>query len=377
MALTYASLRHFTPLPSHYLTTTSLETVAMSESNTESANAAAPPTADRETAGAATFTLGETDISNDTKEKPAIPPSNETATDAKPLSKSRMKRQRRWEQAMERKRRRKLQEKEIKIAKALADGRDLEEERRIMEERTKSGQGHQKREEKWLQRMKTAETCFRVCIDCGFNDEMTQKELNSLSLQIRYSYSCNRKSENPVYFSVAGLDGAVRENMNKVQGFPEQWLKRAFSFNEKSLLEMHPDKSKLVYLTSDSENTLEHLEDDKIYVIGGIVDRNRLKHATIIKAKSLGIQTAKLPITDYLELVTTKVLTCNHVFEILLKYRENGNDWKKALLDVLPNRKDAHVKDDNTVAENSEDQSLCTAGDNKTEENEAAATNEE
>lgn len=30
----------------------------------------------------------------------------------------------------------------------------------------------------------------------------------------------------------------------------------------------------------------------------------------------------------------------NHVFEILLKYRQHGSDWKKALLDVLPDRKD-------------------------------------
>jgi tRNA (guanine9-N1)-methyltransferase len=101
-----------------------------------------------------------------------------------------------------------------------------------------------------------------------------------------------------------------------------------------------------VYLTSDSEHTLQRLEDDKIYVIGGIVDRNRLKRAAISKAESAGIATAKLPITDYLQLVTTKVLTCNHVFEILLKYRENGNDWKKAMLDVLPNRKDVKAKDD-------------------------------
>jgi tRNA (guanine9-N1)-methyltransferase len=275
----------------------------------------------------------------------------------KPLSKSQMKRQGRWEQAMQRKKRRKQQEKEIKVAKALAEGRDLEEERRLLEERTKGGVGHQRREEKWMQRMKlSAEASFRVCIDCAFNDQMTVKELNSLALQIRYCYSCNRKSDNPVYFSVAGLAGHTRELLEKVEGFPEQWSKRAFNYSEKSLVEMHPDKSKLVYLTSDSENTLQHLENDKIYVIGGIVDRNRLKCAAIGRAESVGIATAKLPITDFLDLVTTKVLTCNHVFEILLKYRHKGNDWKMAMLDVLPNRKgvqprnegkkDKHEKDE-------------------------------
>jgi tRNA (guanine9-N1)-methyltransferase len=173
---------------------------------------------------------------------------------------------------------------------------------------------------------------------------MTQKELNSLALQIRYSYSCNRKADNPVHFSVVGLNGTILESMKKVEGFPEKW--RAFTWSEKQLLDVHPDKRKLVYLTSDSENTLDHLENDKIYVIGGIVDRNRLKRAAIDHAEQQGISTAKLPITDHLQLVTTKVLTCNHVFEILLKYRQNGTDWKKAMLDVLPNRKDAQVKDE-------------------------------
>lgn len=269
------------------------------------------------------------------------------ASSERPISKSQVKRQRRWEQAMERKKRRKQQEKDIKLAKALAEGRDLEKERRLVEERTREGAGHRRREEKWLQRMKnSADASFRVCIDCAYNDQMTLRELNSLALQIQYCYSCNRKSDNPVYLSVSGLTGTTREFLEKVEGFPDQWSKRAFDCSNKSLLDLHPDKSKLVYLTSDSEHTLQRLEDDKIYVIGGIVDRNRLKRAAISKADSAGIATAKLPITDYLQLVTTKVLTCNHVFEILLKYRENGNDWKNAMLDVLPNRKDVKAKDD-------------------------------
>jgi tRNA (guanine9-N1)-methyltransferase len=290
-----------------------------------------------------------TSTSDDVRAEAASVPvvATDASADDKPLSKSQMKRQRRWEQAMERKKRRKQQDKDIKMAKALSEGRDLEEERRLLEERTEEGVGHRRREEKWLQRMKSsADASFRVCIDCAYNDQMTVKELNSLALQIRYCYSCNRKSDNPVYFSVAGLAGHPLELLKKVEGFPEQWSKRAFDCSEKSLMEMHPDKSKLVYLTSDSENTVQHLEDDKMYVIGGIVDRNRLKCAAIGQAESMGIATAKLPITDYLDLVTTKVLTCNHVFEILLKYRQNGNDWKKAMLDVLPNRKGVHPKKD-------------------------------
>ena len=148
-------------------------------------------------------------------------------------------------------------------------------------------------------------------------------------------------------------------------------------------------KDQLCYLTSDSENVLHKLRDDMVYIIGGIVDRNRCKNATLDYANAFGIPHAKLPIEEYLHMTTTKVLTCNHVFEILLKYyqhsREEGErtdatpadpkcdevsvvaaaggpterdstfdddgidrdrtkeNWKKAFLDVLPQRKDITV----------------------------------
>ena len=64
------------------------------------------------------------------------------------------------------------------------------------------------------------------------------------------------------------------------------------------------------------------------------------------RAEKLGVATAKLPLADHLEkMPTSRVLTCNHVFDILLKYRENDNDWGKALRQVLPNRKEAEFKE--------------------------------
>ncbi len=266
---------------------------------------------------------------------------NDETTSEKPLSKKQLKKRKRLEKLMAVKKRKKEQKKEARAAKAKAEGRDLDEERRIQAERTKLGVGHKKRELEWQKRFgASAETSFQVCIDCSYEASMTTKEIGSLSNQIRYCYSANKKSSHPLHLSVSSLVGQTYENLSRVEGFPDNWKERGFQCSQRSLTEMHIQKERIVYLTSDSETVLNDLDDSKIYVIGGIVDRNRLKRAAINKANELGVDTARLPIDEHLKLCATKVLTCNHVFEILQKYKDH-KDWKKALLEVLPARKDA------------------------------------
>ena len=45
-------------------------------------------------------------------------------------------------------------------------------------------------------------------------------------------------------------------------------------------------KADLVYLTADSPNELSELDASKLYIIGGIVDRNRHKNICFQKAES-------------------------------------------------------------------------------------------
>jgi tRNA (guanine9-N1)-methyltransferase len=267
----------------------------------------------------------------------------DTSSEPTKMSKNHLKRLLKIEQSHDLKRRRKEQAMNVKIAKAKAAGRDRDAEREEMEENRKDGQGRAKRNDKWKENFEKNSSKYQICLDCSFEDMMTQKEINSLSIQTRYCYGGNKKAKHPVRATATSLGGKTLENLQRVSGF-DHWQHRAFHHTKSGLLEAFPDKSKLVYLTSDSENVLDTLEDDKIYIIGGIVDRNRLKRAAIDRAEEQGIATAKLPISEYLSMVSTKVLTCNHVFDVLLKYRENGNDWKKAFLDVLPVRKDAKAK---------------------------------
>lgn len=63
-----------------------------------------------------------------------------------PLSKKALKRKRRWDEKLAVKKRRKEHAREAKRAKAILDGRDVEKERRDIEERTKEGEGRKRRE---------------------------------------------------------------------------------------------------------------------------------------------------------------------------------------------------------------------------------------
>jgi len=103
------------------------------------------------------------------------------------------------------------------------------------------------------------------------------------------------------------------------------------------------EREKLVYLTSDSPNTLTTWDRSAIYIIGGIVDRNRLKGATYDKAVAQGIATARFPLQEYVTLGSTPVLAVNHVFDILLEFQYT-NDWRAAFAKVLPQRKGPEMK---------------------------------
>lgn len=109
--------------------------------------------------------------------------------------------------------------------------------------------------------------------------------------------------------------------------------------------------SRCVYLTADSPNILRSLEPGTSYFLGGIVDRNRHKHLCFNQAQALGMQTARLPIEQFLELKTRHVLTINQVVAIMMAFLNNGGDWKQAFLEVIPERKGAKLKENDALSD--------------------------
>ncbi|KFZ09996.1 hypothetical protein V501_05382 [Pseudogymnoascus sp. VKM F-4519 (FW-2642)] len=104
-----------------------------------------------------------------------------------------------------------------------------------------------------------------------------------------------------------------------------------------------PTTPQVVYLSSDSEHTLDSLSPYTTYVIGGIVDKNRHKGLCHKRANELGIPTAKLPIGEYMQMQSRTVLTTNHVVEIMANWLETG-DWGEAFLKAIPKRKEAVLR---------------------------------
>ncbi|KAK9464483.1 guanine-1-methyltransferase-domain-containing protein, partial [Lipomyces arxii] len=178
-----------------------------------------------------------------------------------------------------------------------------------------------------------------ILIDCGFDDMMTEKERQSLSLQLTRCYSENRRSDTPMNIRVCSFDKKLKERFDTtMKAQYKVWRGIEFSELPYAVPESDEERNKIVYLSSDSENTLTELEDNMTYIVGGIVDKGRYKNLCQNKATSQKIKTAKLPISEFLTISGRKVLTTNHVVEIMVKWVEL-RDWKRAFEEIIPPRK--------------------------------------
>ncbi len=190
----------------------------------------------------------------------------------------------------------------------------------------------------WEEKLKLKmENGIKICIDCDFENLMTEKEIISMSRQITEIYSRNKKSTNPFMIILLGLGDKLFDYLRK-NGF-EKWLGIKYFLKSDENNFLSENNQKLIYLSGDSENTLEKLDPDNIYLIGGIVDRNRHKFLTLNKAKELNINHAKLPLGDFIDLKSSKVLATNHVFDILSYYNSVNPDWKESFMSIIPQRK--------------------------------------
>ncbi|KAF2196892.1 hypothetical protein GQ43DRAFT_444725 [Delitschia confertaspora ATCC 74209] len=217
----------------------------------------------------------------------------------------------------------------------------------------------------------TSQLPVSIIFDCDFDDMMFDQELKSLGTQITRCYSDNRHAKFRTHLAVASFGGKLKERFNGVLGkqytswhgfrfFEEdfvlvaekakEWMKAenggavagALAEDQDSA-NTEEEEGEIVYLSSESDVTLERLKPHSTYIIGGLVDHNRHKGICYKRATERGIKTAKLPIGEFLQMNSRAVLATNHVLEIMLKWLELG-DWGEAFMQVIPKRKGGTLK---------------------------------
>lgn len=307
-------------------------------------------------------------------------PADGADLDAPKLSKNQLRKQKRQRLREERREDRKLQRKDKRREQVAR--RRLEREEKAAElaqtlgidkaeALTKLVEDERQSKKEQAQRGRPAPVAF--IIDCDFEEYMREGELISLSSQITRSYAMNKTGLHHAHLLISSWGGKLKERFEtKLKNTQKYW--KGVSFVEQDFVEAGRDawnimkgpkggqicdalgtpekvpaedqeftSDSVVYLSADSSETLDKLEPYTSYVIGGLVDRNREKNLCQNRAVEKGIRTAKLPIGEYMQLASRKVLATNHVVEIMSKWLETG-DWGKAFAEVIPKRKGGRLK---------------------------------
>lgn len=187
----------------------------------------------------------------------------------------------------------------------------------------------------------------KVVIDMSFINVMSFFEQSLTFGQLRGVININSAHRFPVGITVTSL------NRN------EKWFPRlekyfcgdfdntyAMLTTEKSYLDLFP-REKLTYLTPDASDTLTQVDEDRVYIMGAIVDKQTMRpKLTYNKATSQGIETRKLPLDLYLKWKRgSKYLAMCWVLEMLLDFNIT-NDWYSALQTYCPEEKIVEYTED-------------------------------
>ena len=170
---------------------------------------------------------------------------------------------------------------------------------------------------------------LRVCIELSF--ENSDRGKRSLCRQISGAYGISRRSLHPLHLHLSSLSEPLR-CMLAAQGLDAWHITRL----ERSAMDSF-EKDSIVVLTPDAPDTLEVFDPDKVYVIGGIIDRSVRKAVTLEWAAAHGVCTKRLPVREYLEGKPKIVLNIDAVVGVVCRFLETS-DWKVSLESAIPLR---------------------------------------
>ena len=256
-------------------------------------------------------------------------------------AKKRLEKEKQWEKSKgQRVEKRKLMRENKKtkrqdLKKEIEEKETLGEDVSELQEKLKDSKQNRinkDEKEKLHEKMKVGS---KIIIDCNFEEHMKDKELNSLVTQFSHFLSDNKNSEKPINVILTGVGPRLKQQLVKREAYKwNAWLSQIYDEDYNKMF----DKKDLVYLTGDSDKDMGKFDPNTLYIVGGLIDHNKLKNITLNKAKDEEIRHERFPIADYVSLKQCGILAVNHVLNILLKLNE-GKNWTETFNEALPKRK--------------------------------------
>ncbi|AAZ12000.1 hypothetical protein, conserved [Trypanosoma brucei brucei TREU927] len=194
-----------------------------------------------------------------------------------------------------------------------------------------------------------------LVFDLSFAWCMNASDCRSTVSQVKLSYSALRRHAFPLRPVITSIGGSADGEMACAHSDVLQSL-CTFNGFSRYPLPVHEnhwsslyDLQRVVFLTADAEVVLERIEQGTVYIVGAFVDHNARKFLTRDAAIRYGVRMARLPIDESIKVGNIcKVLTVNHVVDVLCRYTECG-DWSTAF-DVLPTRRTVSRRERRTNA---------------------------
>uniref|UniRef100_A0A8C3RCB3 tRNA (guanine(9)-N(1))-methyltransferase n=1 Tax=Cyanoderma ruficeps TaxID=181631 RepID=A0A8C3RCB3_9PASS len=180
----------------------------------------------------------------------------------------------------------------------------------------------------------------RLCVDLGVGGSMTEKESGRLASQIRRLYGANRRAARPFWLCLTEFAAGTpiyEQCFRMNDGFAGYLM----DTTPESYLDLFPLET-IVYLTPDSENAPEQVLALCLAAQGTCVrpcvttSPCPLQELTLRRAREQCLQTARLPIREYMVKAPnsrnyhSETLAINQVFDVLSTYYETQS-WPAAL----------------------------------------------
>lgn len=138
-----------------------------------------------------------------------------------------------------------------------------------------------------------------LVIDLGFEDTLQSREIINLAKQIMHGHGSNKSHKEPFHIIMCN----VKKGSKVVHALQDHSLNLPvesfmFTITEKSYLDLYP-REKLVYLSPNAPEVMRKYDHNRVYIVGGIVDKSNSKPLTLAKAKREGIDMVKLPLDHF------------------------------------------------------------------------------